>query len=185
MISQDLIDILACPKCKGAIKLKDDGSGLMCGQCRLLYAIREDIPIMLIEEATPLDDESIETLREPSEQELAIVAKHVVAGNHAASNYFALIKELVGRRQQEGLRLQAAIDRAYVLLRDEICTNAKDPQESVTFGTSGWRGQLGKDVCVRTVAMVTQAIIDVYRQLESDASLAALLGVKSFAEAQK
>lgn len=53
-ISQDLLEILACPKCKGAIHLNDAGDGLVCAACRLRYLIREDIPIMLIEEAESL-----------------------------------------------------------------------------------------------------------------------------------
>ena len=54
-ISKELLDILACPKCKGDIYLTDTGDGLICNNCRLLYEIRDDIPIMLIEEAKPLD----------------------------------------------------------------------------------------------------------------------------------
>jgi uncharacterized protein YbaR (Trm112 family) len=54
-ISQELLDILACPKCKGDIYLNDTQDGLICDQCKLLYEIRDDIPIMLIDEAKPLD----------------------------------------------------------------------------------------------------------------------------------
>ena len=54
-ISKELLDILACPKCKGDIHLNDSHDGLICEQCRLLYEIRDDIPIMLIEEAKSLD----------------------------------------------------------------------------------------------------------------------------------
>jgi len=54
-ISQDLLDILACPKCKGDIRLTEAGDGLICDQCRPLYEIRDGIPIMLIDEAKPLD----------------------------------------------------------------------------------------------------------------------------------
>jgi uncharacterized protein YbaR (Trm112 family) len=53
-ISKDLLDILACPKCKGDIQLNESGDGLVCPNCRLLYPIKEDIPIMLIDEAKPL-----------------------------------------------------------------------------------------------------------------------------------
>ncbi|HBD08297.1 MAG TPA: hypothetical protein DCZ69_08545 [Syntrophobacteraceae bacterium] len=52
-ISQDLLDILACPKCKGTIHLNETQNGLICEKCRLLYEIRDDIPIMLIEETKP------------------------------------------------------------------------------------------------------------------------------------
>jgi uncharacterized protein YbaR (Trm112 family) len=51
-ISQDLLEILACPACKAKVELKPDGSGLKCVQCRRVYPIREDIPVMLIDEAT-------------------------------------------------------------------------------------------------------------------------------------
>ena len=54
-ISKELLDILACPKCKGDIYLNDNGDGLICDNCRLLYEIKDDIPIMLIDEAKPLD----------------------------------------------------------------------------------------------------------------------------------
>ncbi len=53
-ISQDLLEILACPKCKGEIHLNDAQDGLICDACRLRYPIREEIPIMLIEEAESL-----------------------------------------------------------------------------------------------------------------------------------
>ncbi len=55
-ISKELLDILACPKCKGDISLNEEQNGLVCKQCRLVYEIRDDIPIMLIEEAKPLED---------------------------------------------------------------------------------------------------------------------------------
>ncbi len=54
-ISEALLNILACPKCKGDIHLNDTGDGLVCEACRLLYEIRDDIPIMLIDEAKPLN----------------------------------------------------------------------------------------------------------------------------------
>ena len=50
-IDQALLEILVCPKCKGDIHLNERQDGLICESCRLLYEIREDIPIMLIEEA--------------------------------------------------------------------------------------------------------------------------------------
>ena len=53
-INQELLDILACPQCKGDIRLNEDGDGLICDRCKLVYEIRDDIPIMLIEEAKPL-----------------------------------------------------------------------------------------------------------------------------------
>ncbi len=43
--------MLACPKCKGKVELVKDGSALECPACRLRYAIVDDIPVMLIDEA--------------------------------------------------------------------------------------------------------------------------------------
>ncbi len=54
MIKQELVEILACPKCKGPVELNEDKNGLTCRKCQLLYPIRDDIPIMLIDEAAPL-----------------------------------------------------------------------------------------------------------------------------------
>lgn len=55
-ISKELLAILACPKCKGDLRLNQAGDGLICERCRLIYEIRDDIPIMLIEEAKPLKE---------------------------------------------------------------------------------------------------------------------------------
>ncbi|MEK6589079.1 MAG: Trm112 family protein [Nitrospinota bacterium] len=55
-IDKELLDILACPKCKGDIYLTQDGNGLICKPCRLMYEIKDDIPIMLIDEAIRLDE---------------------------------------------------------------------------------------------------------------------------------
>ena len=51
-ISQELLDILICPACKGKVLLKEDGSALKCVDCNRVYPIRDDIPIMLIDQAT-------------------------------------------------------------------------------------------------------------------------------------
>jgi len=55
-IKQELLDILACPKCKGDIRLDEGGQWLICDACRIKYEIRDGIPIMLIDEAVPLED---------------------------------------------------------------------------------------------------------------------------------
>jgi len=54
-VSKELLEILACPKCKGELRLNQTEDGLICERCRLLYEIREEIPIMLIDEAKHLD----------------------------------------------------------------------------------------------------------------------------------
>ena len=50
-IPQELLDILVCPICKTAVKMTADNSGLKCGTCRRVYPVRDDIPVMLPEEA--------------------------------------------------------------------------------------------------------------------------------------
>ena len=51
-ISQDLLNILACPECKTPVTLTANGGGLKCATCRRVYPIRDEIPVMLLEEAT-------------------------------------------------------------------------------------------------------------------------------------
>jgi uncharacterized protein YbaR (Trm112 family) len=50
-VSERLLEILACPVCKVKVDLKPDGSGLKCGECKRVYPIRDDIPVMLVDEA--------------------------------------------------------------------------------------------------------------------------------------
>jgi uncharacterized protein len=45
------LDILVCPVCKTRVELLSDGSGLKCGSCRRVYAVRDEIPVMMPEEA--------------------------------------------------------------------------------------------------------------------------------------
>lgn len=55
-ISPDLLEILACPQCKGEIRLREDGAAILCATCRLAYPVRDDIPVMLIDEAERIED---------------------------------------------------------------------------------------------------------------------------------
>lgn len=57
-VSQALLDILVCPKCKGELKITKNRDGLICNTCSLVYPIKDDIPVMLIDEAMTLDDYS-------------------------------------------------------------------------------------------------------------------------------
>jgi len=54
-IKKELLDILACPQCKGDIRLNEAGNGLICDRCKLLYHIKDDIPVMLIDEAEKIE----------------------------------------------------------------------------------------------------------------------------------
>ena len=51
MLSEKLLEILACPRCKGDLNYDRDNNKLICENCRLRYRIDDDIPIMLIDEA--------------------------------------------------------------------------------------------------------------------------------------
>jgi uncharacterized protein YbaR (Trm112 family) len=58
IISEDLLEILACPACKGDIELityQDDQHGLKCAKCKCIYPIKDGIPVMLIDEAIPAE----------------------------------------------------------------------------------------------------------------------------------
>jgi len=51
-ISTELLQLLACPKCKGAVTPSDDHDSIICDACKLCFPVRDDIPVMLIDEAT-------------------------------------------------------------------------------------------------------------------------------------
>ena len=55
-VDKELLDILVCPKCKGELEITENEDGLICHSCKLLYEIKDDIPIMLIDEAKPIDE---------------------------------------------------------------------------------------------------------------------------------
>ncbi len=63
-ISQELLEILVCPACRADVELRPDQSALKCVSCHRVYPIRDDIPVMLIDEATiepPTDDTPAKT----------------------------------------------------------------------------------------------------------------------------
>ena len=51
-VDKELLEILACPNCKTPVRLVNNGQGLKCDKCRRVYPIKDDIPVMLIDEAT-------------------------------------------------------------------------------------------------------------------------------------
>ena len=122
---------------------------------------------------------------------LALHRQYLAPGEHDASDYFGLIRELVARRQTNPVGTtgyqswQREIDAAYALLRDEIVTRKSPPRTPVSFGTSGWRGMLGKDFFGRSVRQVTLAIVTMYQELADQKDLADALGISSFEEAQQ
>lgn len=54
-LNKELLDILACPKCKAAVELLPKEDGLYCAACQAVYPIKDEIPIMLVEESVPRD----------------------------------------------------------------------------------------------------------------------------------
>jgi len=56
MLDKELMEILACPKCKGKVEYNAAKDGLVCPACKLEYPVRDDIPVMLIDEARSLPD---------------------------------------------------------------------------------------------------------------------------------
>ena len=54
-LAPDLLDIIACPKCRGPLEYRTaPAESLVCHACHLVYAVEDDIPILLVDEATPL-----------------------------------------------------------------------------------------------------------------------------------
>ncbi len=54
VLSKDLLEILACPQCKGEVIPDENHDTLLCNVCNLAYPVRDGIPVMLIDEALPL-----------------------------------------------------------------------------------------------------------------------------------
>jgi len=126
----------------------------------------------------------------PEEMKM-LAAKYIREEDHSRSDYFGLIKELVTRRNRferaskEFKVWQEEIDRIYEFIRDELINNQVKPITPVKFGTSGWRGIIGKDLTVKSVSQVTQAIVALYHEVEKNGELAEDLGVKTLNEARK
>lgn len=53
-LSPQLLEVLVCPRCKGPLEYREPESALICHHCALRYPVRDDIPVMLVDEATPL-----------------------------------------------------------------------------------------------------------------------------------
>ncbi len=53
-LSPQLLDVLVCPRCKSSLEYREAEASLVCHTCELRYPIRDEIPVMLVDEATPL-----------------------------------------------------------------------------------------------------------------------------------
>ena len=54
-LNKELVEILVCPKCKGELDLLSGETGLKCTACNVIYPVKDEIPIMLVDEAIPAD----------------------------------------------------------------------------------------------------------------------------------
>ncbi len=106
-------------------------------------------------------------------------------GAHKDNDYFSVIREFVDFRKSEGSDWQQYIDTLYSMLLGEIVGNTRPPQTVVKFGTSGWRGILGKDIHCQSVSAVTEAIVELYTTLDTAQELTPFLGVETLEEAQE
>ena len=80
VISQQLLDILVCPQCKGPISMVEGGRTLLCEKCQLKYPVRNDIPVMLVEEAIDLRKESLKADEHRADINLPSTAFKIVEG---------------------------------------------------------------------------------------------------------
>lgn len=55
MLKKELLDILVCPKCKGELEYRAEEEKLICLSCKLAYRVEDDIPVMLVDEADPVE----------------------------------------------------------------------------------------------------------------------------------
>lgn len=58
MVDPRLLEILVCPRCKGELEYKTEGNeSLICEKCSIAFPVRDDIPVMLMDEAVPIDNQ--------------------------------------------------------------------------------------------------------------------------------
>ncbi len=103
----------------------------------------------------------------------------------SSCDYLGMIAELVREKEASGIDWQGYVDKLYGKVYEEMICNNGPPRTRITFGTSGWRGILGKDLFCTSVAQVTQAIVEMYHDLGKRADLASALGVADVDEAKK
>lgn len=53
-VSPQLLEVLVCPRCKGPLEYREAEAAILCHRCALRYPVRDDIPVMLLDEATSL-----------------------------------------------------------------------------------------------------------------------------------
>ncbi len=100
-------------------------------------------------------------------------------------DYLGMIAELVHKKESSGVEWRKYVELLYEKVRHEIENNTGRPISPVTFGTSGWRGILGKDLFCKSVAQVVLAIVEMYKELDHSAELAGVLGAASLEEVRQ
>lgn len=123
-------------------------------------------------------------------KEVSLLLQDINPKDHSSNDYFSIIKKMISRRNSfsvgsnEFLYWQNEIDKIYSCVEDEIKNSQRAPVSQIKFGTSGWRGILGKDLTCRSVSQVTQAIVDVYGAMENSVDLTDALGISTISEAR-
>lgn len=102
-----------------------------------------------------------------------------------SQNYFDLIKAVMADDNISGEVSNRCVTLLYGKVKDQILYNGTKPAADVKFGTSGWRGILGRDLFCKSVAQVTLAVVDMYKTLSADDRLREPLGVRTLEDAKK
>lgn len=119
-----------------------------------------------------------------------IVSAHTRETSHRDNDYFSGVSRLLALSPPEEdplaeEQIKKGLQGLYDKIHDEILYNPGKPTSRISFGTSGWRGILGKDIFCRSVSGVTAAILSLYRDAADNLELREALGVKNFSEMQK
>lgn len=117
-LPKDLLASLACPKCHDPVRVSRDDEGVVCGKCRLLYPIRQDIPIMMIDQAVPLGQVGEGSMR--SAMSGKVLEIEVVEG-HNKGLTFKMPKgtcRAIGRALEDTERTQVIDEHAVIGLDD-------------------------------------------------------------------
>jgi len=86
-LDQQLLDILVCPQCKGELALVEGGVSLLCDRCKLKYPVRDDIPIMMVDEAIDMRQQQKITAQGPGAKRLSNASFRVAVGADAGMSF--------------------------------------------------------------------------------------------------
>ena len=116
-----------------------------------------------------------------------LFSRYIVKGDHQSSDYFKVIRGILGFSEDElnEDEKQTKLNEVYRFIEDEIVNVSEPSKVKVSFGTSGWRGFLGKEINVQTVSSVTSAIVQIYQEIAQEPELQEHLHLKSFDEVKK